>query len=211
VTQLHRFYQDIFEQHHDATWDCAPGKDVLIRALDHARPSIASDRQPRLIDIGCGTGFLLDRISREVRTPFALHGIDFAPNAISRGHKRYPQLALACGDGTETGHPDAHFDVVVSYGAMEHFPDPAAAIRETARILKRSGLFLIMLPTLGAYRADRDDEGWYEDLSGQPQWNLKRATWSAHFSAAGLGLWDDDAATLHGARQPGVYYFGEKP
>lgn len=209
MTELGRFYQDIFEQHHDAAWDRAPGKDVLI----HALRGFSGCRQASaaLVDVGCGTGFLLDRISREVETPFELHGIDFAPLAIARGRKRYPQLQLSCGDGTATGFASGRFDALVSYGAMEHFPDPAAAIMEAARILAPGGRFLIMLPTLGAYRSDREDEGWYEDLTGQPQWNLSRATWESYFAAAKLDLWRPIAAVDHGARQPEVYFFGDKP
>lgn len=209
VTELGRFYQDIFEQHHDAAWDRAPGKDVLIRAL---RGFGGCRQEPAaLVDVGCGTGFLLDRISREVEMPFELHGIDFAPLAIARGQKRYPDLRLSCGDGTATGYASGRFDALVSYGAMEHFPDPAAAIVEAARILAPGGRFLIMLPTLGAYRSDRDDEGWYEDLTGQPQWNLSRATWESYFLTANLDLWRPIAALDHGARQPDVYFFGDKP
>ncbi len=211
VTELGRFYQDIFEQHHDAAWDRAPGKDVLIRALGGFRGCRREATTPTLIDVGCGTGFLLDRISREVDTRFELHGIDFAPLAIARGKKRYPDLQLRCGDGTATGFASARFDALVSYGAMEHFPDPAAAIVEAARILATGGRFLIMLPTLGAYRSDRSDEGWYDDLTGQPQWNLTRATWESYFESAQLRLWPTSAALDHGARQPDVYFFGEKP
>lgn len=211
VTELGRFYQDIFEQHHDAEWDRAPGKDVLIRALSQLRRPWPSARPPSLIDVGCGTGFLLDRISREVETTYELHGIDFAPFAIQRGQKRYPHLRLRCGDGTATRYADDTFNVVVSYGAMEHFPDPALAIREAARILAPGGRFLVMLPTLGAYRSDRTDEGWYEDLTGQPQWNLSRTTWEKHFESSGLTLWNVSRATDHGARQADVYFFGEKP
>jgi SAM-dependent methyltransferase len=211
VTELGRFYQDIFEQHHDAAWDRAPGKDVLIHALRSFRGHRAGATPPALVDVGCGTGFLLDRISREVETRFELHGIDFAPLAIARGQKRYPDLQLRCGDGTATGFASGRFEALVSYGAMEHFPDPAAAIVEAARILAPGGWFLIMLPTLGAYRTDRSDEGWYEDLTGQPQWNLTRASWEGHFAAAQLKLWHASSALDHGARQPAVYFFGEKP
>lgn len=207
MTSLGRFYQDIFEQHHDEAWDRAPGKDVFIRALQRLRTT----ERGKLVDIGCGTGFLLDRIQREVSAQWDLSGIDFAPAAIARGTERYPSLKLSCQDGTATTFAPETFNVLVSYGAMEHFPDPEAAIREVARLLVPGGQFLIMLPTLGAYRTDRTDEAWYEDLTGQPQWNLGRSTWESFFVKADLSLRDATDATRYGAKQPDVYFLGEKP
>jgi len=67
-----------------------------------------------------------------------------------------------------------------------------------------------MIPTLGVYRVDRQDEGWYEDLTGQPQWNLNRETWESYFSEYGLMLWETDSSQQFGALKPGVFYFGRK-
>lgn len=99
---------------------------------------------------------------------------------------------------------------MVSYGAIEHFPDPPKALVELARILKPGGMFLVMLPSLGIYRTDRADEGWYPDLTGQPQWNFMRPTWARHFAQAGLSLWEIEAAGRFGAMKPGVFFLGER-
>lgn len=206
MPSLEPFYQAIFEQHHDESWDRAPGKDVVIHALQQVASKLSPES--KLIDIGCGTGFLLNRVAREVSNAWSLYGVDFAPNAIARGAIRYPHLSLSCQDGTATTFNSATFDAVASYGAIEHFPDPAAALREVARILKPGGYFIIMLPTLGAYRSDRADEGWYEDLTGQPQWNLTRDTWNLMFAEADLALDAPDTATVYGAKQPHAYFIG---
>ena len=64
--------------------------------------------------------------------------------------------------------------------------------RRLARILKPGAIFLLMLPSLCIYRTDRNDEGWYPDVTGQPQWNFTRPTWNRHFAYAGLALWESE-------------------
>ena len=68
------------------------------------------------------------------------------------------------------------FDLVLSYGSLEHIEDSERLFRVIARLLKPGGFFLFMIPALGHYRTDRTDEGWYEDLdtNRQLQWNRRR-------------------------------------
>lgn len=205
-----QYYDRIFEMHLDEEWNRAPGKDVLINALKHEYAKRRLGGSERLIDLGCGTGFLLNRIHSEVCDSWELVGVDFSSAAIERGKDLYPHLHLFCEDATATHFPDQFFSVLVSYGSIEHFPDPADALKEATRLLQPKGLFLLMLPTLGVYRTDKHDEGWYEDLTGQPQWNLRRDTWESYFTQYGLGLWDIDLAQRFGALKPGVFYLGRK-
>ncbi|MBI2953571.1 MAG: methyltransferase domain-containing protein [Chloroflexi bacterium] len=202
------YYERIFERHLDEGWDAAPGKEVLLRALATELSAGRLGSSERLIDLGCGTGFLLSRIRSEVCDSFELFGVDFADTAIAKGKELHPSLQLFCEDASATHFDSEYFSILISYGSMEHFPDPAQAAHEVARLLQPQGLFLMMIPTLGVYRVDRDDEGWYEDLTGQPQWNLKRETWEAHFRRNGLRLWDSARAKESGALKPGVFYFG---
>lgn len=210
MTRMAAYYEQIYVDQAFADWDAAPGKEVILNAL--ARLTCAGRLGPTgtLVDIGCGTGYLLDRIQREILPPWTLHGVDFAPTAIAQGRARHPRLAFHCEDGAATHFPAGRVEVVVSYGALEHFPDPPAALREVARLLTPGGLFLLMLPALDAYRTDRQDAGWYADLTGQPQWNWTRATWLDAFDGAGLGCWPLEAARPFGAMKPGVFFFGER-
>ena len=75
-------------------------------------------------------------------------------------------------DITDTGLPDAAYDVVLANHVLEHIPDDRAAMREMFRLLKLGGVALLTVP-INATRADT-----YENptISGAAE------RW-AHFSA----------------------------
>lgn len=205
------YYENIYATSADGEWDAAPGKEVILNALARLRCLGRLGEGLDLVDIGSGTGYLLGRIKAEIAPDWTLHGVDFAAPAVERGRQLHPGIELHCEDGAATHFADGSFDVVVSYGSIEHFPKPPEALVELARILRPGGIFLVMLPSLDIYRTDRDDEGWYEDLTGQPQWNFTRDTWERHFRAAGLALWETRRAGAFGAMKPGVFFLGDKP
>jgi len=55
---------------------------------------------------------------------------------------------------TFRGVPDESLDFVISGHVLEHLPDPVGAIRETCRVLRKDGVFLIAVPDM-RYTQDR--------------------------------------------------------
>jgi len=203
----HQFYEQVFEQQLDRAWNEAPGKEIILNALGRHR--IHFPPSGTLIDIGCGTGFLLRRIQKEVLPDYRFVGVDFSLTAIAEGKKLFPEISLFAENGAATSLPGASFDIVVSYGSYEHFPDPALAIAEMRRLLKPAGHFFTMMPALeGYWENTRADEGWYPDKTGQPQWNFSRVHWESFFRNNGLSLWDSALISRYGARNPDVFFFG---
>ena len=216
-TNLVDFYNKVFSEDSWGSWDDAPGKDVFVNAMGYYLQKRCIPEKAKIVEIGCGTGRLLNRIRKEVESnDFTLCGVDFSEAAVSLCKQANSSIKAYCEDGSNTHFHNDEFDVALSYGAYEHFPVPSKAILELARILKPGGVFFCMLPTLGIYRTDRTDEGWYTDLSvgeGNPeqmQWNLVRRTWETYFREANLKLYPVEDAEQFGAKKAGVFYFGEK-
>jgi SAM-dependent methyltransferase len=97
----------------------------------------------RLLEMGSGLGHLLGLLQDDFRCV----GIDLAPWAARQTRLNAPKAdALALSAEDLAVFPNGAFDVVVALHLAEHLPDPAAAIRQVARILSDGGLFLFATP-----------------------------------------------------------------
>ena len=97
----------------------------------------------RLLDIGCGTGFILS-----IAAPFfdEVYGIDITPAMLERaremaGSENIKNIKLVEAQCDNAPFPDAHFDVVSAYGVLHHLPELAPTFKEVRRVLKKKGIF----------------------------------------------------------------------
>jgi SAM-dependent methyltransferase len=60
-----------------------------------------------------------------------------------------PQAELHCGPAEHLQFADQQFDVISCLGALEHFLDPLAALREMVRVAKPGAVFLLLVPNSG--------------------------------------------------------------
>lgn len=131
--------------HEDARWG-----DALVDPSEPSLPGLKArflvDHVPstgKLLDIGCGEGKLLRTLARE-RPGLALHGCDIrvpqrAPDVFA--FRQVVSAALPYDDGT--------FDAAMLFDVLEHVPDPAAMILETARVLRPGGVLVAFVPVEG--------------------------------------------------------------
>ncbi|MDX1375381.1 MAG: class I SAM-dependent methyltransferase [Burkholderiales bacterium] len=99
----------------------------------------------RMLDVGCGNGRFLRKMSA---LGWACEGLDFSETAVSVC--RAAGLDVRRGDLQSAGFDAARFDLVTARHVIEHVPDPAAFLREAARILKPGGRLLIQTPNSAA-------------------------------------------------------------
>jgi SAM-dependent methyltransferase len=96
----------------------------------------------RVLDAGAGRGLYRSLFAHcDYRTQ------DFGQEPGTDG--QYTPLDYEC-DITAMPVPDGGFDVVLCTEVLEHVPDPVAAIRELARVLKPGGRLLLSAP-LGSH------------------------------------------------------------
>jgi SAM-dependent methyltransferase len=99
----------------------------------------ASCSAGRLLEIGCGEGFLLEKLRALEKV-----AIDISAAALRRAHARtgaHVSVALA----ERLPFASKYFDLVVTVGVMEHFLDDGAATAEIARALKDDGWYLALI------------------------------------------------------------------
>lgn len=98
-----------------------------------------------LLDIGCGTGRLLELLAHEL--PQAqLTGLDLAPNMLQQARERLDnQITLVQGDAEQLPFADQTFDLVVSSSTFQWLAQLDTCFGEAARVLKPSGRFVFSL------------------------------------------------------------------
>lgn len=93
----------------------------------------------RIIEVGCGTGWLCERL-RKFGT---VTGTDLADEVLARAAQKWPDVNFISGDFLSLDLPRAGFDVVVTLEVLSHFEDQAAFAARLAELLKPGGLLIL--------------------------------------------------------------------
>lgn len=118
----------------------------LDRYLDHGRAL-------RILDAGCGTGGMLERLRRYGRVV----GVDVADEALALCRRR-DLTALARGSIERLPFASDSFDLLVSFDVIYHkaVEDDLLALREFWRVLKPGGLMVVRVPAYDWLRGAHD-------------------------------------------------------
>lgn len=95
----------------------------------------------RLLDVGCGGGFLTNALAKHGHHVTGLDASSASLEVAAR-HDDTRKVRYVLGDARQLTFPDAGFDVVTAMDFLEHVEDPAAVIREVARVLAPGGSFV---------------------------------------------------------------------
>ena len=101
-------------------------------------------KNEKILEGGCGLAPYLIRLRQ---LGFDVEGIDYNEAPLKKALLYDPLLPLKVGDVNHIPYPDASFGGYISLGVIEHFTEgPLQAIREAYRVLKKRGIFLVMVP-----------------------------------------------------------------
>jgi ubiquinone/menaquinone biosynthesis C-methylase UbiE len=146
-------------QGYDEGWRGRLHHQIADRTADLALTCAPAPNQ--ILDVGCGTGYLLGRLAARAPQAEVLAGIDAAPAMIevARDAAADDRLRFVVGTAERLPWPAASFDLVVSTTSFDHWADQRAGLAECARVLAPGGRFvladlfsLLLLPTLPAGR-----------------------------------------------------------
>lgn len=107
-----------------------------------------SDRQVRLLEVGCGTGLTLDYLARQ-SNQYSLYGIDASDTMLKQasqkasGRGNRPKLAL--GDASRLPFEPCLFDVVIATRFIHQFPHETKRRlwQEFERVTRPGGLMVV--------------------------------------------------------------------
>ncbi|MGC1405811.1 MAG: class I SAM-dependent methyltransferase [Candidatus Dormiibacterota bacterium] len=119
----------------------------------------------RILDVGCGTGYLLRRLGDQYPNAFQLVGIDPAPRMIVEARTAaagLPRLTFMTGFAEDLPFADGTFDLTVSSTSFDHWADQRAGIAELTRVMTPGGHIVLtdlfsalLLPSLLASHRGR--------------------------------------------------------
>jgi SAM-dependent methyltransferase len=99
----------------------------------------------RVIDIGCGPGYLASEMAEVVGPDGFVHGIDPSPAMLALAARRAAtHTELSEGDALSLPAEDGSFDAAVSTQVYEYVPDIASALAEARRVLRPGGRLLVL-------------------------------------------------------------------
>ena len=160
-----------------------------LRMLEELLPGYEEGHGFPVLDVGCGTGLLLAQFASG-RADGPRVGLDRTPEMlhVARGRLNAgpgPGVPLVVGDAGALPFADGAFAAAVTNSALHHLDDPAAAVRELARVVRPGGAVVW---------TDWSGESWFVravtlwlKLTGRPMGRLLRpAEMAALLRAAGL-------------------------
>ncbi|MEE2787608.1 MAG: bifunctional 2-polyprenyl-6-hydroxyphenol methylase/3-demethylubiquinol 3-O-methyltransferase UbiG [Myxococcota bacterium] len=116
---------------------------LVIPRLQHFDEIVGDWHGQRVLDLGCGGGFMADALARRGA---CVTGVDPSAPAIdaARTHAQETQLDIDYRVGVGEAIPceDHSFDIVVCVDVLEHVADLDQVLDEVNRVLKPGGLFL---------------------------------------------------------------------
>lgn len=160
---------------HDATYDARyyanDVEEAAVRSAGVISASIVSDLRPRtVVDVGCGTGALLEQMAKRGCDAF---GLEYSRAALKYCRER--QLNVRRFDiGRDTLEEGTRFDVAISMEVAEHLPE---------RLAERFVDLLSRLSRVIVFTAARPGQGGTDHVNEQPQ-----SYWLAKFEGRGFLL-----------------------
>lgn len=111
----------------------------------------------RLLEMGCGGSKWLPWFARELG--YAVEGVDYSPRGCANARQGLDAANVAgtvhCVDFLQLGSEfEDNYDMVTSFGVIEHFVQPAAILRLFARCLRQGGMALTFVPNMAGLYGD---------------------------------------------------------
>jgi ubiquinone/menaquinone biosynthesis C-methylase UbiE len=135
------YYQRLYDIEEKHWW--AQG---MRAAMDALLVPVAAGRQKlRVLDVGCGTGFLIQYLQSHYQLDGEVVGLDVSEHALQFCRQRGARK-LILGSATAVPLPSKSFDLIVCIDTIQHLSPAGAdnlAIAEFARLLVPQGLLYL--------------------------------------------------------------------
>lgn len=136
----------------------------------------------RVLDVGCGLGFDVDKIADIVGAGGQVVGLDRSAHLLSTATERTganrPGARFVVGDAHELDFDDEAFDACRIDRTLQHLEDPPRVLQELYRVLRRGGRLVCAEPDWGTLT-----------IASQDRHTVRRVveTWGDQFRQGWIG------------------------
>jgi len=138
--------QFLFDEHAAALLEVMYRRRDMVRRRRLVREGLAAQAGHRVLDVGCGPGFVSAELLADVGASGAVVGIDASPAMLGVAARRCQGLGKATfheGDATSLPVEDRGFDRALCVQVLEFVADVPAALAELYRVLRPGGRALV--------------------------------------------------------------------
>jgi ubiquinone/menaquinone biosynthesis C-methylase UbiE len=135
---FYRYLSKVYDRVNPFVWT----EEMRTAALD----LLDLDRDDRVLDVGCGTGFATEGLLGRVEV---VHGLDQSSHQMEKAFEKFGtrgRVRFCRGDAERLPFADDAFDVVWSSGSIEYWPNPVDALEELRRVTRPGGQVLVVGP-----------------------------------------------------------------
>ena len=128
------------------------GRRRIIQYLVEKICTTLNNPNPRILDVGCGTGANLKMLAAHGRA----EGVDISSQAVDFCRERGLN-SVRLGAAEQLPYENASFDLVTALDVVEHLDDDVAGLQEMRRVLRRDGRLLLFVPAFMFLWGVQDD------------------------------------------------------
>jgi SAM-dependent methyltransferase len=139
---------------------------------------VTDQASPRVLEVGCGTGFVLQRLAAEGR--YQLIGLEEHLAGLRHAQARLPSVEFVQADARDLPY-ESEFDAIGAFDVIEHIDDDGAVLASIHRALKPDGIVVLTVPQHKWLWSATDEQAMHKR-------RYTRGDLSAKLAAAGFAL-----------------------
>jgi len=143
-------YEEMYRVESRHWWFRAKHKIVRHLLRRYVKPT--DGRRPRVVDLGCGCGYLLSLLKDE----YDAVGLDGSPQAVEFSKRRGVDVALGALPD-DVPFADGTADAILFLDVLEHLRDDATCFDRAARLLRPGGVAICTVPAYPWLWTKRDE------------------------------------------------------
>ncbi|WP_027349928.1 methyltransferase domain-containing protein [Halotalea alkalilenta] len=114
-------------------------REIGLALLDELSGHVTMPPNGRCLDLGCGTGFILDQLAARGVAADHLFGADLAMPMLEQGRRRRPGARWLCADAERLPFNDRSFELIISNLPVQWLDGLERFLAEAARTLRPGG------------------------------------------------------------------------